>query len=116
MKINFASRLRSLRGDVSQTDFACKLGTKQTTYSSWERGIKEPPLNVIIMIARLFGVTSDWLLGLTDNPMTGSGNSNAVASQNSIAIGGHATNSSITTHAVNDYTLIARIADLEQKV
>ena len=52
---------------MSQTAFSTVLGIKQTTYSRWEVGRNEPPLGVICGIAEHFGVSVDWLLGLTDS-------------------------------------------------
>ena len=52
---------------MSQCDFANKIGVKQTSYSSWERGIKDPAAQTVALIASTFGVSSDWLLGLSDN-------------------------------------------------
>lgn len=67
MKIFLSERLRELRGAMSQSDFASKLGVKQTSYSSWERGIKEPVASTIGQIASTMGVSADWLLGLPTN-------------------------------------------------
>lgn len=61
------SRLRELRGATSQCDFANKIGVKQTSYSSWERGIKDPAAQTVAQIASTFGVSADWLLGLSNN-------------------------------------------------
>ena len=68
MKNIFPDRLRALRGTTSQTDFAQKIGVKQTSYSSWERGVKDPGAQTIAQIASTFGVSADWLLGLSDAP------------------------------------------------
>lgn len=68
MKNILPDRLRALRGAQSQTDFALKIGVKQTSYSSWERGIKDPAAQTIAQIASTFGVSADWLLGLSDAP------------------------------------------------
>lgn len=62
----FRSRLRELRGDVSQEDFALKIGTKQTTLSNWERGFREPNFNGLALISTSCEVSADWLLGLSD--------------------------------------------------
>lgn len=67
MSTLLSSRLRELRGAASQSDFANKIGVKQTSYSSWERGVKDPAAQTIALIASTFGVSSDWLLGLADN-------------------------------------------------
>lgn len=53
---------------MSQGNFAREVEAKQTTYSSWERGIKEPGLDMLIQISRQFGVSTDWLLGLSNDP------------------------------------------------
>lgn len=66
MKNLLAARLRELRGVESQADFAAKIGVKQTSYSSWERGIKDPLAQTIVLIANTLGVSADWLLGLSD--------------------------------------------------
>ena len=62
-----AERLRVLRGNASQCEFASKIGVKQTSYSSWERGVKDPAAQTVAQIASTFGVSADWLLGLSDN-------------------------------------------------
>ena len=67
MKKNFSTRLRILREDYTQAEFARKIGAKQTTYSSWERGIKEPSLDMVLQISRQMGVTTDYLLGISES-------------------------------------------------
>ena len=66
MKNTLANRLRELRGVQSQTEFAAKIGVNQTSYSSWERGSKDPAAQTLAKIASTFGVTTDWLLGLSN--------------------------------------------------
>lgn len=61
-----ADRLRELRGSMSQSDFAAKIGVKQTSYSSWERGVKDPLAQTLVQISNTLGVSADWLLGLSD--------------------------------------------------
>ncbi len=62
---NFSSRLRELRlkSGKSQADICKALDVKQGTYSTWELGKYEPPLRLVVQIAQLFGVTTDYLLG-----------------------------------------------------
>jgi transcriptional regulator with XRE-family HTH domain len=67
MKNKFGARLRMLRGDTSQREFVREFSIKQTTYSSWERGIKEPPIETVCQIALRFGVSIDWLFGINDD-------------------------------------------------
>ena len=66
MKNVLADRLRELRGSMSQSDFAAKIGVKQTSYSSWERGVKDPLAQTLVQISNTPGVSADWLLGLSD--------------------------------------------------
>lgn len=72
MKKNFCDRLRELRGDLSQDEFASKIGTKQTTLSNWERGFREPNFSGLVLIATSCGVSADWLLGLSNERTPGS--------------------------------------------
>lgn len=60
-------RLKELRGSLSQAGFASRIGIKQTSYSAWERGVKEPGASVVAKIASAFGVSTDWLLGMSDD-------------------------------------------------
>lgn len=63
----FTKRLRELRGELSQEEFAQKIGTKQTTLSNWERGFREPNFNGLILLSTSCEVSADWLLGLSDD-------------------------------------------------
>ena len=67
MKKNFCQRLRELRGSLTQAQYAEKIGSKQTTLSSWERGFREPNIDGIVLIATSCGVSADWLLGISDD-------------------------------------------------
>lgn len=62
----FQFRLRELRGNLSQEDFANIIGTKQTTLSNWERGFREPNFSGLALISTSCEVSADWLLGLSD--------------------------------------------------
>jgi len=84
MKNRLPERLKQIRGPSSQRDFAASLGVKQTTYSRWELGQTEPPFESLMQICSQTGVSSDWLLGLSDERSGGgvrvTGDGNAVAS------------------------------------
>lgn len=67
MKKNFTARLRELRGFVNQTNFARKFGVKQTTYSCWEMGTREPSITMLTKIISDSNISADWLLGLSDD-------------------------------------------------
>ncbi len=63
-------RLRDLREDrdMNQTQVAKVLGMSQTGYSKYETGENDVPTRVLIMLARFYGVSIDYLLGETNNP------------------------------------------------
>lgn len=65
---NFANRLRSLRKEMhlTQEEIAKKLNLSRSTYSGWEAEGKEPGIKMICVLADLFGVSCDYLLGHTD--------------------------------------------------
>lgn len=53
-----------------QREVAEKLGVTASAVSLWERGITEPGAVAMASLARLYGVSTDWLLGLdNDTPL-----------------------------------------------
>jgi transcriptional regulator with XRE-family HTH domain len=59
----FGRRIRELRGfDMTQVEFARRIGVVQSHLSALERGEKEPCAKVLLRISREFGKTVDWLL------------------------------------------------------
>lgn len=63
-----SSRLRSLRENrkITQADVADRIGVARTTYAMYEQGKREPDLETINTIASFYEVTSDYLLGRTN--------------------------------------------------
>lgn len=63
-------RLSDLRKDagLTQDELAVLLKINKHSISSYERDKSEPPDAIKIEIAKYFGVSVDYLLGLTDNP------------------------------------------------
>ncbi|CAM3505626.1 DNA-binding helix-turn-helix protein [Streptococcus pluranimalium] len=61
----FASRLKELRKKhgLTQKEIAKLIGISQSSYSNWENGNREPSLENVVRLAKLFGVTTDYLLG-----------------------------------------------------
>ena len=56
-------RLRQLRGfDLTQADFARKLGISQSQLSKYERGVAAPPADVLIRLKEMLRISVDWLL------------------------------------------------------
>lgn len=65
----FASRIKKLRTAIglSQRALVAELGVSQQAYQCYETGRKTPSLDVLLRIARFFGVSLDYLLGLSDD-------------------------------------------------
>ena len=52
----------------SQEDLALQMGVSRQSVSKWESMSSLPDLDKIIKLSNLFGVSTDYLLGCTDNP------------------------------------------------
>lgn len=59
--------IRNLRedNDKTQTEIATYLNVKQTTYSKYELGKINIPIEVFVKLADYYGVSVDYLLGRT---------------------------------------------------
>lgn len=70
MSMYYYRRLRDLREDhdLKQREIAELLQTTQQVYSEYEKGIREIPLYRIITLAKYYGVSIDYIVGLTDKP------------------------------------------------
>lgn len=55
--------LRTANG-WSQVDLAKKLGVVKQTVSNWENENIQPSIEMLVRLAKLFNVTTDYLLGL----------------------------------------------------
>jgi transcriptional regulator with XRE-family HTH domain len=56
-------RIRELRGfEMTQADFADRIGVSQGYLSALENGNKEPGAAVLLAIGKEFGKSVDWLL------------------------------------------------------
>ena len=73
-------RIRILRenANLSQKELADALFTSQQSVGKWEKAITKPSPDMLISIAKYFGVTSDYLLGLSDVPFSSSEKANSV--------------------------------------
>lgn len=65
---NFYKRIKELREDnnLSQTDLAIALNIRQSTVAKWENGTRIPSAESIILLAKFFKVSADYLLGLEE--------------------------------------------------
>ncbi|MBO5943801.1 MAG: helix-turn-helix transcriptional regulator [Clostridia bacterium] len=66
----YFQRLRDLREDkdMKQVQIAELLGIQQTVYSRYERGSQNIPLEHLLFLADYYNVSTDFILGRTDNP------------------------------------------------
>ena len=67
VKINKIKELRELMG-IKQADFAHEFNVSQGTLSNWERGVHDPDNESLKKMREKFNKTSDYILGLSDDP------------------------------------------------
>lgn len=67
--MDYTKRIRDLRedNDKAQQEVADYLSTSQTMYARYERGANELPIRHLIKLADFYGVSTDYILGRTDN-------------------------------------------------
>lgn len=70
----FSERLKNLRKTrmIPQKDIAEYLGISVSAYQYYEAGKNEPCIARLIMLADLFNVSIDYLVGRTENPLVNS--------------------------------------------
>lgn len=63
-------RIRDLREDkdLTQKQVALRLNCSQQVYSNYELGQRDIPTDILIKISKLYNVSTDYILGLTNNP------------------------------------------------
>ena len=67
---NHYPRIKDVRedADYSQQFVSEYLNMKQPQYSRYERGMRDIPTDILIKLARLYNTSTDYILGLTNNP------------------------------------------------
>lgn len=63
-------KIRDLREDhdLKQREVAQYLNCSQRVYSNYELGQRDIPTDILIRLAIFYNVSTDYLLGLTNNP------------------------------------------------
>ena len=63
-------RIRDLREDrdLTQKALSAALNCSQQVYSNYELGQRDIPTDILIRLSSFYGVSVDYILGLTDNP------------------------------------------------
>lgn len=61
-------RLKDLRedADLTQKSIAEYLHIRQNTYSQYETGQRQIPIEMLIALANYYGTSTDYILGLTN--------------------------------------------------
>ncbi|MGN0460953.1 MAG: helix-turn-helix domain-containing protein [Ruminococcus sp.] len=61
-------RLRDLREDhdLTQNQLVEKLGMHKTTYTNYEQGKRDLPLDFAIKLAKFYNISLDYIAGLTN--------------------------------------------------
>lgn len=67
--IYFGEKLKALRIEkgLTQQQIAEKIGLVKGSISAYEQSAKYPSIDVLIKLCELFGVSADYLLGLSDS-------------------------------------------------
>lgn len=66
--MNYAERIRALREDEDkpQTEIAALLNVGQRTYCDYELGKTRIPVDSMIVLAKLYDVSMDYICGISD--------------------------------------------------
>ncbi len=66
--VNMGEKLKSLRIDkkMTQKQVADRIGLAISAVSSYESGSRYPSYDVLLKLARIFHVSTDYLLGITE--------------------------------------------------
>lgn len=64
--VDFGNRLKTLRlkENMTQAELARKLGLTKSVISAYETELRQPSYDVLIHIAKIFNVSTDFLLGV----------------------------------------------------
>ena len=65
----FFQRIADLRidHDLTQQQVADYLVCNRLVYARYERGLREIPVSMVIKLAKLYGTTTDYILGLSED-------------------------------------------------
>lgn len=64
----YIMRLKEIRvdSDIKQKDIADYSNIRQNTYSQYENGQRQIPIDVLVKLAEFYNTSVDYLLGLTN--------------------------------------------------
>ena len=63
-----ADKIKALRAshNLTQAELARKLNITRNGVNSWEQGLSIPSTNYIVELSKMFGVSTDYLFGLSE--------------------------------------------------
>lgn len=84
--MEYTKRLTEARkkAGLSQAQTADALMITQQQYSRYEKGANEIPIRYFAKVCKLFGVSSDWILGLDEAPAQNNENLNKYEIRNTV--------------------------------
>lgn len=64
--LTVAERIKSLREklELTQAEVARRLGISRAGVNAWEMGLSVPSTQYVVELAKIFGVSTDYLLGM----------------------------------------------------
>ena len=64
----YIERIKQFRqeNNITQRQVADTLGISQQQYFKYEKGVNELPIRYLIVICKTYGISADWLLGISD--------------------------------------------------
>lgn len=65
---SLADRIKTLResAGLTQAEVARQLGVSRSGVNAWEMGLSVPSTQYVVELARIFNVSTDYLLGMED--------------------------------------------------
>jgi transcriptional regulator with XRE-family HTH domain len=77
--MGFGERLKLMRKkrNMSMQDLASKVGVAKSTYAGYEADYRQPSIESIVSLAKQLQTSTDYLLGLSENPNTKESDKNA---------------------------------------
>lgn len=64
----FAERIKELREEknLTQYELSKQIAISAACINRWEKGLRVPNIDSVIILCKFFGCTSDYLIGLED--------------------------------------------------
>ena len=77
----FYRRIRDLREDhdLSQRDIAAMLNMPQPQYWRYEQGYRDLPTDILIRLAQIYHVSTDYILGLENEPVANAAEKSSIS-------------------------------------